>query len=276
MRITITEAWRRVRKVLEDADLVLEVADAREPIETRNKRLEELAEKLGKPIVLVLNKCDLVPFEILEAWKKFLEREYPTVFISAKHRLGTRKLMVYIKRYSPRLPVRVAVVGYPNVGKSTIINYLKGKHVAQTSPVPGWTRGEQLVKAKSWLYVVDTPGVIPVEEVKDEALLIIKGAVDPARLQDPVYPAIKLIERILKFNPTAFLERYGTDSKDPMQIIEWVAKKRGLLLRGGKPNIEEAARAIIKDWIEGKLTYYRRPEEYYGVAEENETLSSVS
>ncbi len=269
MRITVTEAWRRVRKVLEDADLVLEVADAREPIETRNKRLEELAEKLGKPIVLVLNKCDLVPFEVLEAWKRYLEREYPTVFISAKHRLGTRKLMVYIKRYSPRLPVRVAVVGYPNVGKSTIINYLKGRHVAQTSPVPGWTRGEQLVKAKSWLYVVDTPGVIPVEEVKDEALLIIKGAIDPARLQDPLYPAIKLIERILKYNSTAFLERYGIDSKDPMKIIEEVARKRGLLLKGGRPNIDEAARAIIKDWIEGKLTYYRRPEEYYDSAEEN-------
>jgi len=262
MRVSVTEAWRRVRRVLEDADLVIEVADAREPIETRNKRVEELAYKLGKPLILVLNKCDLVPMEVLERWKRFLEREIPTVFISAKFRLGTRKLILYIKRYAPRLPVRVAVVGYPNVGKSTIINYLKGKHVAPTSPVPGWTRGEQLVRAKSWLYVVDTPGVIPVEEVRDEALLIIKGAIDPARLQEPVYPAVKLIERILKFNPNAFLERYGIEERDPLKILEEVARKRGLLLRGGKLNIEAAARAVIFDWIEGKLTYYRLPEEY--------------
>jgi len=273
MRISISEAWRRVRRVLEDSDLVLEIADAREPLETRNVRIEQLASKLGKPIILVLNKCDLVPFEILEKWKMFLEREIPTVFLSAKYRLGTRKLILYIKKYAPRLPVRVAVVGYPNVGKSTIINYLKGKHVAQTSPVPGWTKGEQIVKAKSWLYVIDTPGVIPVEEVKDEALLIIKGAIDPGRLQDPVYPAVKLIERILKYNPTAFLERYGIEDRDPEKIIENVAKKRGLLLKGAKPNIEEAARAIIKDWIEGRITYYREPEEYYVNVEKSETIS---
>ncbi len=263
MRVSITEAWRRVRRVLEDSDLVIEVADAREPIETRNKRVEELAAKLGKPLILVLNKCDLVPMEVLERWKEFLEREVPTVFISAKFRLGTRKLIIYIKRYAPRLPVRVAVVGYPNVGKSTIINYLKGKHVASTSPVPGWTKGEQLVRAKSWLYVVDTPGVIPIEEVKDEALLIVKGAVDPARLQEPVYPAVRLIERILRYNPSAFLERYGIEEKEPLRVLEEIARKRGLLLKGGKLNIEAAARAVIVDWIEGKLTYYRLPEEYY-------------
>ncbi|NPB00262.1 MAG: GTPase RsgA [Crenarchaeota archaeon] len=276
MKITVTESWRRVRKVLDDADLVLEVADAREPMETRNVRIEKLAQKLGKPIILVLNKCDLVPFEILEKWKIFLERELPTVFLSAKYRLGTRKLMIYIKKYAPRLPVRVAVVGYPNVGKSTVINYLKGRHVAQTSPVPGWTRGEQIVKAKSWLYVVDTPGVVPIEEVKDEALLIVKGAIDPSRLRDPVYPAVKLIERILRYNPSAFLERYNIDSRDPMKIIEEVARKRGLLLKGGKPNIEAAAQAVIRDWIEGKITYYRLPEEYYAHAEESETTSGVS
>ncbi len=269
MRITITEAWRRVRRVVEDSDMILEIADAREPIETRNTRIEKLAEKLGKPIVLVLNKCDLVPFEVLERWKRYLEREIPTVFLSAKLRLGTRKLMIYIKKYAPRLPVRVAVVGYPNVGKSTVINYLKGRHVAQTSPVPGWTRGEQIVKAKSWLYVIDTPGVIPVEEVNDEALLIIKGAIDPGRLRDPVYPAVKLIERILKYNPNAFLERYNIDTREPEKIIEEVARKRGLLLKGAKPNVEEAARAIIKDWIEGRITYYRDPEEYYANVEKS-------
>ncbi len=262
MRVTPSEAWRRVRRVLEDTDLVIEVADAREPIETRNRRVEEMSARLGKPIILVLNKCDLVPLDVLEEWKRLLERELPTVFISAKFRLGTRKLMIYIKRYAPRLPVRVVVVGYPNVGKSTIINYLKGRHVASTSPVPGWTRGEQLVKAKSWLYVIDTPGVIPVEEVRDEALLIVKGAIDPARLQDPVYPAVKLIERILRYNPNAFLERYGIEDKEPTKILEKVAKRRGLLLKGGKLKIEAAERAVIVDWIEGKLTYYRRPDEY--------------
>jgi len=168
-------------------------------------------------------------------------------------------LIVNIKRYAPRLPVRVSVVGYPNVGKSTIINYLKGRHVAETSPVPGWTIGEQIVRAKQWLVVIDTPGVVPVEEVKDEALLVIKGAIDPSKLDDPVVPAIKLIMRIKSFNPKAFMERYGVDSEDPMELLELVGRRRGLLMRGGKVNIREAAIAVIRDWILGKLTYYYRP-----------------
>ena len=132
-RVSQAEAWRRVRNILEMSDLVLEVIDARDPMETRNRKLEDLLGKLGKPLVIVINKADLIPLEVLKEWKEYLEREYPTVFISAKNRLGTRKLIVSIKKYAPRLPVRVSVVGYPNVGKSTIINYLKGRHVAETS-----------------------------------------------------------------------------------------------------------------------------------------------
>jgi hypothetical protein len=258
-RVSQEEAWRRVRSVLEMSDLVLEVIDARDPVETRNRRLEDLVNRLGKSLMMVINKADLVPMEVLKEWRRFLERDYPTVFISARDRLGTRKLIVNIKRYAPRLPVRVSVVGYPNVGKSTIINYLKGRHVAETSPVPGWTIGEQIVRAKQWLIVIDTPGVVPVEEVKDEALLVIKGAIDPSKLDDPVVPAIKLIMRIKSFNPKAFMERYGVDSEDPMELLELVGRRRGLLMRGGKVNTREAAIAVIRDWILGKLTYYYRP-----------------
>ena len=258
-RVSQEEAWRRVRSVLEMSDLVLEVIDARDPVETRNRRLEDLVNRLGKSLMIVINKADLVPMEVLKEWRRFLERDSPTVFISARDRLGTRKLIVNIKRYAPRLPVRVSVVGYPNVGKSTIINYLKGRHVAETSPVPGWTIGEQIVRAKQWLIVIDTPGVVPVEEVKDEALLVIKGAIDPSKLDDPVVPAIKLIMRIKSFNPKAFMERYGVDSEDPMELLELVGRRRGLLMRGGKVNIREAAIAVIRDWILGKLTYYYRP-----------------
>ena len=258
-RVSQAEAWRRVRNVLEMSDLVLEVIDSRDPVETRNRRVEELLSKLGKPLIIVINKADLVPIDVLKEWKEYLEKEYPTVFISAKNRLGTRKLMVSIKQHAPRLPVRVSVVGYPNVGKSTIINYLKGRHVAETSPVPGWTIGEQIVRAKQWLIVIDTPGVIPPEEVKDEALLIIKGAIDPSKLEDPVLPAVKLIMRIKSFNPKAFMDRYGVDAEDPMELLELIGRKRGLLLKGGKVNIRGAAIAVIKDWILGKLIYYYKP-----------------
>lgn len=270
-RVSWDEAWRRVRGVIKSSDLVLEVLDARDPIETRNPTVEGLAKELGKPLILVMNKADLVPMDILKEWKTYLEREYPTVFISAKNRLGTRKLIVAIRTHAPRLPVKVSVVGYPNVGKSTIINYLKGRYVAETSPVPGWTTSEQVVRAKTWLIVVDTPGVIPPREVKDEASLIIKGAIDPAELDDPVPPAISLIQRIRRFNPKAFINRYGVDSDNPMELIELVGKRRGFLIKGGKVNIREAAVSIIRDWINGDLTYYYRPSD---VITNNSTQSS--
>ncbi|BDR93182.1 GTPase [Vulcanisaeta souniana] len=258
-RVSQSEAWRRVRGVLELSDLVLEVVDARDPMETRNRKLEELLNRLGKPLIIVINKADLVPMNILKEWKEYLEREHPTVFISAKNRLGTRKLITSIKQHAPKLPVRISVVGYPNVGKSTIINYLRGRHVAETSPIPGWTIGEQVVKAKQWLVVIDTPGVIPPEEIKDEALLIIKGAIDPSKIDDPVPPAIKLIMRIKTFNPKAFMDRYGVDAEDPMELLELIGRRRGLLVKGGKVNTRNAAVAVIRDWVIGKLVYYYRP-----------------
>ncbi|OYT27285.1 MAG: GTP-binding protein [Thermoprotei archaeon ex4572_64] len=259
-RVSYSEAWRRVKRILENCDLIVEVIDAREPVETRSIEIEKLAENLGKRVIIAMNKCDLVPLEVLKAWKKILEKEYPTVFLSAKYRLGTRKLIVYIKKYAPSIPVKVAIVGYPNVGKSTIINYLKGRHVVETSSIPGWTIGEQLVRAKQWLLVIDTPGIVPPREIRNEALLVIKGAIDPGKLEDPIIPTLKLIERILKYNPDAFKERYGIEERDPYRIIELVGKLRGCLLKGGKVNLEEAARKIIRDWIEGKIRYWVPPQ----------------
>ncbi|WP_069807546.1 YlqF/YawG family GTPase [Vulcanisaeta thermophila] len=260
-RVSQSEAWRRVRDVIEKSDLVLEVIDARDPLETRNEDVEKLARRLGKPVIIAMNKADLVPIDVLREWKQYLGRDYPTVFLSAKNRLGTRKLIVAIRDHAPRIPVTTSVVGYPNVGKSTIINYLKGKHVAETSPMPGWTIGEQIVRAKTWLIVIDTPGVVPVDEQKDEALLVIKGAIDPSSIEDPVVPALKLIMRIKRFNPRAFMERYGIDSEDPEELLNLIGKKRGFLLRGGKVNLREAAASVIRDWIMGKLVYYYRPSE---------------
>lgn len=258
-RVSQGEAWRRVRRVIARSDLVVEVLDARDPLETRNRRMESMVVEMGKRLILAINKADLVPLNILREWGRCLRREFPTVFLSAKGRLGTRRLLVAIRENAPRLPVTVSVVGYPNVGKSTIINYLKGRHVAETSPMPGWTRGEQVVRAKTWLRVIDTPGVIPPDELRDEASLVLKGAIDPFRLSDPVPPAISLISRVMRYNPGAFAERYGVESTDPMAVLEGIAKYRGLLLRGGVPNVREAAVAVILDWLNGRLTYYYSP-----------------
>lgn len=256
----MAEAWRRVRRVIEDSDVVLEVLDARDPLATRNSDVEKLASSLGKRIIAAINKADLVPLEVGLRWKRWFEAQgIPSVFFSAKERLGTRKLMVYIKRLAPAVPVKVAVVGYPNVGKSTIINYLKGRHVASTSPKPGWTKGEQLVRAKSWLLVVDTPGVLQARETEDRALAVIRGAIDPGRVDDAVPYAVALIQRVMQLNPKA-LEIYGYKGASAEEALEYVGRRYGRLMKGGRVNLDEAARRVIVDWIEGKLTYWYDPD----------------
>ena len=260
LRLMRSKEWRLVRRVVEKADVVFEVVDARDPMATRTRELERLASRLGKPLVIVINKADLVPREVVERWKRVLSKEYPTIYLSARDRLGTRMLWKAARRAArAKRPVVVAVVGLPNVGKSTIINVLKGRHSAGTSPVPGYTRDDKLVRAATWLKVVDTPGVVP---RGDEEELVIRSALRPESLEDPVPAAMKLIERLRARDPEAFKRTYGVDDEDPYRLLEKIAERRRLLLKGGRLNVEEAARIVIRDWQTGKLVVYFTPEDY--------------
>ncbi len=138
------KAWRIVREIVDEADIIVEVVDARDPIGTRNGKLERLAREEGKPLLVVMNKADLVPKEWAEEYKR--RSDVPVVFVSARERKGTGILRKEIKKLAKPLleekdKVKVALVGYPNVGKSTIINTLKGRRAVKTAPIPGYTKG---------------------------------------------------------------------------------------------------------------------------------------
>lgn len=261
MRGFILATWRDLRLVVSRADIVLEVLDARNPMATRSRRLERMVESLGRELILVLNKSDLVPREIVEEWTRlFRDQGYHAVYIAARDHKGTRILRRKIKEVAPAFPVVVAVTGYPKTGKSTIINALKGKHSASTSPIPGspgYTHHIQLYRIDTKILMIDTPGVIPVEGGYLEK--VIRGA-SPEQLDDPVNPAIMLIKEILKHNPYAFKSAYNINTSDPIQILEELAKKRGWYYKKTKePLIEEAARTIIRDYHKGKIPFYVRP-----------------
>jgi ribosome biogenesis GTPase A len=253
------DAWAIVRKVVREADVVLEVVDARDPMATRSRELERMAAEEGKKLVIVINKADLVPREVLEEWKRVLSREYPTIYVGARERLGTRFLWRIIKRVTDKRPVVVAVVGLPNVGKSTILNVLKGRHSVSTSPVPGWTKHATLARAATWLKVIDTPGVVPRGEEEE---LAVRGALRPESLEDPVPAALKLIEMLRRKEPDFLKKYYGVDESDPLRALEELARRRNLLKKGGEPNVEEAARVLLRDWQSGELAVYFTPEDY--------------
>ncbi|HIP65464.1 MAG TPA: GTPase RsgA [Pyrodictium sp.] len=272
----ILASWRSIAWLIRRADVVLEVLDARDPISTRSRRLERMVKALGRKLIIVINKSDLVPRDVAEKWKKIFEdMGYYAVYMAARDHKGTRVLRRAIREVSDTTPTIVAVTGFPKTGKSTIINALKGRHAASTSPIPGspgYTKQAQLYRIGENLYMIDTPGIIPVEGGPLESVLRGKP---PEQLEDPVKPAMMLLERALRYNPLAVKEAYGIDETDPYKILELIALKRGWRYKTtGEPLIEEAAKAVIRDYHEGKLRFYVPPEEYLAKIREKKKTST--
>ncbi|ASJ08197.1 GTP-binding protein [Thermococcus siculi] len=259
------KAWRVVREVVDEADLVIEVVDARDPIGTRNRKLERIILEEGKPLLIVMNKADLVPKEWAEEYKR--KSEIPVVFISARERKGTGILRKEIKKLAKPLlegqeRVKVALIGYPNVGKSTIINTLKGKRAVGTAPIPGYTKGKQLIRLSKKIWLLDSPGVIPIDDFDE---LVIKGGFPADKIEEPVKPALKLIGRIIETRKEAITEKFGiTEFESEEEILRAIGEKRGLIKAGGEVDIEETARWFLREWQTGRFTLFGKEGEKKG------------
>ncbi|NPA57855.1 MAG: GTPase RsgA [Aquificae bacterium] len=243
------------KKILSDADVVFEVVDSRIPFETRNKVVEQLAKERNKKLFVIMNKADLVPEDFVEKAKKEIEKEFPVVVFSAHKNRGKRELDRLIKQLAKeKRLVKIGVLGYPNVGKSSLINTLKRKKVATTSPKPGMTRGEKLVKLDRNVYLIDTPGIITLEFQDDLAL---KGSWIPEKLEQPVEVALKLIEKITENRPEALEEAYGVEvGKEPLETLTRIGQKLNYRIKGGEVDLDRTAKKVLWDWIKGHIKAY--------------------
>lgn len=253
-------SWSVLAKLVNKADVILEVLDVRVPLETRSIRIENMARRAGKPIIIVLNKADLAPRRVVLGWIRFFESlGFKAVPFIAKHRRGVSRLKNAIRSVSSRKPTVVLVVGLPKTGKSTVINALKGRASASTSPYPGttgYTKSIQLYKVDEDIKIIDTPGIVPSGEDWLETLL--RGTPIDG-FSNPVKPAVELLKRIIVQNPKAIEKTYGFSERDPYSILELIARKRGWLYKDGEPMIEEAAKAVIRSYHDAKLDFYRMP-----------------
>ncbi len=250
----MTSFWRVVNEVIRDADVILEVLDARFPNETRNKEIEEkIAKCKNKELIFILNKSDLISQRFSDIKLDF----GPCIFVSATNNLGTTKLrgmLRNIERYPrERKELLVGVLGYPNTGKSSLINSLKQKKSAGTGSTPGFTRGLQKIRISKNIYLLDTPGVFPFmqkDEVRD-ALINVK---DYRKVKDPEGVALGILEKAYKKDPKIIQDLYNIKAQeDNEETLILIAKRFNWLVKGGKPNIDQTARKIIQDWQRGKL-----------------------
>ncbi len=234
--------WRHVKKVLEEADIVIEVLDARMIEETRNTELEEKVAKANKKILYVVNKCDLIKKN------KIKHNLKPSVFISSTHHLGTTILKKKILELSRGKKVTVGIVGYPNVGKSSLINALAGRKAAKTSAESGYTRGWQKIRVDNKILLLDTPGVFPWKE-KNEAKHGRIGAIDYAKVKDPEEVALNLLEK----EKELIKKHYELKSENNEELLEELGLKFKKLQKGGEIDLEATSRFLLKEWQKGKI-----------------------
>jgi len=239
--------WKHVNSVIKDADIILEVLDARNVDDTRNREIEDKVRESGKILIPVINKCDLTSREKLEKYKKKLPK---AVYISSKEYHGMKILRerIYIEAHKKNiLKPKVGILGYPNVGKSSLVNALKGSGSAQTSSQSGFTKGVQKVKAHR-ITLLDTPGVIPYKE-KEVMKHAIIGAIDFTKLKDPEGVVFALLTKF----PDLLQDFYKVKGEDE-EFLENFAVKKKLLKKGSKTDVHRAAVMIMQDWQKGRIT----------------------
>ena len=246
--------FARLSKVVDSSDIILEVLDARFPGLTRNRDLEQKVIASGKRLLFVINKADFASKRHAEAQKKLLSQEAETFFVSAKKRQGISLLRNRLFALAEKKRCVCGVVGYPNTGKSSLINILVGRRVAGTSKKAGFTRGERLVRVSKNLLLFDSPGTIPFDE-NDEFRLMLVNSKTAEQLSDPENTGMQFAEFVVSSQPDFFEKNFGLTGTDAEALLEAFALKKGFLLSGGRPDCAAAAKFLIMQWQSGKIRF---------------------
>ena len=244
-----------VYSVINECSMILEVIDSRMPDTTRNKHIEDYITKRKKVLIIVINKCDLISKQNLEKIKQIISKQHPCIFISAQKHLGTLMLKRKIMQHSKGLkfPIRIGVIGYPNTGKSSLINALKGSHSAKTSPIAGFTKSKQWLKVNDKIMLIDTPGVIPYKKTS-ETDLVLASARSAEKIKDPEKVAVEILKIVADESPELLKQRYNLNNKEiSFDSLEKIAIEKKKLKKHAEPDTELVAKMIIQDWQKGKL-----------------------
>ena len=263
----MTKTRRQIEADLKQVDAVCEIVDARIPVSSRNPDIDAICG--NKPRIMILNRMDLADPDATKRWAEHFKSEGMAVVVTdCKSRKGISSfqpavrsvLKEKIARDAARgmnRPLRVMIVGIPNVGKSTLINQISGRKGAKAENRPGVTRGKQWVTVENSLLLLDTPGILwPKFEDPDVGMMLAyTGAVKDGIL-DVEELACNLIRLLWERYPVALNERYNIplDADVPgYELLEMAGRKRGFLLARGEINTERMAQVLLEEYRNGKL-----------------------
>lgn len=258
--------WNELYKVIDSSDVVVQVLDVRDPHGTRSKHIENYLkkEKPHKHLVFILNKCDLVPTWVTQRWVTVLSAEYPTMAFKAsiKTPFGKGAMINLFRQFSQlhsdKRQISIGFIGYPNVGKSSVINTLRAKKVCKVAPIAGETKVWQYITLMKRIYLIDCPGVV-YPSGDSESDIVLKGVVRVENIKDPEDYIPIVMERVKK---EYLCKAYKIDNwSDATDFLTKIAQRMGKLLKGGEPDINTVSKMVLNDWQRGKLPYFVKPPE---------------
>ncbi len=260
----MTKTRRQIEASLKMVDAIVEIVDARVPLSSRNPIIQELAG--SKPTVMILNKCDYADDKITALWQKhYTAMGYKVMVCDCRSGKGVKSFIPNVKSVLADLlakrkakgfigrSLRVMVVGIPNVGKSSFINRMAKTGKTKVEDRPGVTRGQQWVALDKELELLDTPGILW-PKFDDQQVAIKLGFT--GAIKDDVMDVYELAESLVDFLKENYREnlcqRYKLNQEDDI-TLEAIAKKRGMLVSGGEPDLDRAAATVLDEFRSGKL-----------------------
>ena len=263
----MTKTKRMIEEHLKAVDVVAELLDARIPVSSANPMVEEIVS--GKPRIIILNKVDLANPRATDQWISYYEKKgIPVLPMSVGNSKNKKKLLQVIRdtaepilakwkrRGMKSRSVRLMILGIPNVGKSSLINFLAGTAATRTANTPGHTRGKQWVRLSEGLDLLDTPGVLwPKFDDQTAALRLAATGAIAGDVFNASEVVAELMSSLAKTSPEILKEQYNIENpdQDPQVLLEQAGRRRGCLLPGGNIDFDRAEMVVLRDFRNGKL-----------------------
>ncbi|KAF6748446.1 NGP1NT-domain-containing protein [Ephemerocybe angulata] len=272
---TSRRIYGELYKVIDSSDVILHILDARDPLGTLCQSVLDYIkkEKSHKQVVLVLNKCDLVPNWVTARYIQHLTPKYPTIAFHASpnNSFGKGTLIQLLRQFaqlhSDKKQISVGFMGYPNVGKSSVINTLKSGKVCTVAPVPGETKVWKYITLTRRIYLIDCPGIVPTSAHDNETATVLKGVVRVEALPTPSDHIATLMDRV---KPIYLSRTYNiplpnpddpSEAWAPEDLLDKLARQKGRLLKHGEPDREAISKIILSDWVRGRIPFFVTPPE---------------